>query len=120
MAKKPRSWFSKYKLFKSRHNKVRKYRIRKNNSGSKKENFIKKNGHLPEVPSQKEVEEKGVGVIDMQSKLLQKIEELTLYLIEQNKQIAEQNKKNEELSKKFEKQEEEIKTLREQVYKHGK
>lgn len=65
------------------------------------ENFIKKNGHLPEIPSQKEVEEKGVGVIDMQSKLLQKIEELTLYLIEQNKKNEEQNKRIQELEERL-------------------
>lgn len=65
------------------------------------ENFIKKNGHLPEIPSQKEVAENGVGVIDMQSKLLQKIEELTLYLIEQNKKNEEQNQRIQELEDKL-------------------
>lgn len=57
------------------------------------ENYIKKNGRLPDIPSQKEVEENGVGVIDMQSKLLQKIEELTLYVIEQNKEIEKLKKR---------------------------
>ncbi len=65
------------------------------------ENYIKKNGRLPDIPSQKEVEEKGVGVIDMQAKLLQKIEELTLYVIEQNKKNEEQNKRIQELEEKL-------------------
>lgn len=51
------------------------------------ETFISKNGHLPDVPSEEEVIENGVSVGKMESTLLQKIEELTLYLIEQNKKI---------------------------------
>jgi len=52
------------------------------------EAFIKKNNHLPEIPSAKEMEKKGVDVGANQAMLLQKVEELTLYLIEQNKKIA--------------------------------
>ncbi|MDN5215683.1 hypothetical protein QQ020_26635 [Fulvivirgaceae bacterium BMA12] len=51
------------------------------------ESFIKANKHLPEIPSAKEVAENGVNVGEMESKLLQKIEELTLYIIEQEKRI---------------------------------
>lgn len=61
------------------------------NSLSEVESFIAANGHLPEIPSAKEVEENGVDVGSMESKLLQKIEELTLYIIEQNKKIEMQN-----------------------------
>jgi len=49
--------------------------------------------HLPEIPSQKEVAEKGVSVGEMQSKLLAKIEELTLHLIdadEKNRELQAQ------------------------------
>src|SRR3989339_586566 len=53
------------------------------------EAFIKQKGHLPGIPSAKEAEEKGVALGEMQLKLLRKIEELTLYVIEQQKQIAE-------------------------------
>jgi len=53
----------------------------------KVETFIKKNGHLPEVPSAKEVEEKGIEVGANQALLLKKIEELTLHIIEQDKRI---------------------------------
>lgn len=56
---------------------------------SEVESFIKANKHLPEIPTAKEVEENGVSVGEMQSKLLQKIEELTLYIIEQEKRIKE-------------------------------
>jgi len=51
------------------------------------ETFVKKNKHLPEIPSAAEVQENGVSVGEMNAKLLQKIEELTLYLIEKNKEI---------------------------------
>ncbi|GHE75026.1 pyocin knob domain-containing protein [Roseivirga thermotolerans] len=51
------------------------------------ESYIKANSHLPNVPSAKEVETNGQDVGDMQLKLLEKIEELTLYIIEQNKEV---------------------------------
>lgn len=54
---------------------------------SEVENFIKANKHLPEVPSAKEVAENGYSQHDVNKALLQKIEELTLYIIEQQKQI---------------------------------
>lgn len=51
------------------------------------ENYISQNGHLPNVPSTEEVLEEGVELGEMQKLLLQKVEELTLYLIEQDKEI---------------------------------
>lgn len=51
------------------------------------ENFINENNHLPDIPSAEDVEENGVSVGEMQAKLLQKIEELMLYVIEQQKEI---------------------------------
>lgn len=54
---------------------------------SEVESFIKENRHLPEIPSEKEMIENGINVNEMQIKLLQKIEELTLYMIEQDKKI---------------------------------
>lgn len=53
------------------------------------EEFIEKNGHLKDIPSAKEVEENGVLLGEMDSKLLQKIEELTLYIIQQQKEIEQ-------------------------------
>jgi hypothetical protein len=50
------------------------------------ENHIKKTGHLEGIPSAREVEEQGINLADMQAKLLQKLEELTLYMIELKKE----------------------------------
>lgn len=52
-------------------------------------NHIKEHQHLPDMPSAAEVEKEGINLSEMQAKLLQKIEELTLYAIEQNKRIEE-------------------------------
>ena len=57
------------------------------------ETFIKQHKHLPEIPSEVEVKEKGIDVGEMNKLLLQKVEELTLYLIEQQKQIDALTKK---------------------------
>lgn len=51
------------------------------------EDFVKDNNHLPNVPSAAEMVEKGLDVAKMDAKLLEKIEELTLYIIQQNKRI---------------------------------
>lgn len=48
----------------------------------KVQEFISENGHLPNIPSATEVEADGVSLGDMNAKLLQKVEELTLYLLE--------------------------------------
>ncbi len=50
------------------------------------EKFIKTNGHLQDIPSATEVEKNGVNVGEMHAKLLQKVEELTLYVIELKKE----------------------------------
>lgn len=47
--------------------------------------YVDKNHHLPEIPSAKEIEKNGIQLGDMNMKLLKKVEELTLYLIEQQK-----------------------------------
>ena len=56
------------------------------------ENFIKENGHLPNVPSAKEVAANGIEVGNMAKIQQEKIEELTLYVIEQNKVNEAQGK----------------------------
>lgn len=53
------------------------------------EKFVKLNRHLPEIPSAADVKENGLNMGEMQNKLLQKIEELTLYVIEQQKRIEQ-------------------------------
>ena len=49
--------------------------------------FINKNGHLPNIPSAKDMNEEGVKLKEMNLKLLEKIEELTLYVLKQEKRI---------------------------------
>ena len=63
------------------------------------EQHIKEKQHLPDIPSEKEVKENGIDLGVMQAKLLQKIEELTLYVIEQDKKIVELQQKLDELKK---------------------
>jgi hypothetical protein len=53
------------------------------------ESYLKKNKHLPYIPSAKEIEANGYNVADMDAKLLQTIEELTLHLIELKKEVEQ-------------------------------
>jgi trimeric autotransporter adhesin len=56
--------------------------------------FVTKNKHLPNIPSAEEVVKKGVDNAEITSKLLEKIEELSLYIIELEKRISSiENKK---------------------------
>jgi hypothetical protein len=87
--------------------------------------FIKAKGHLPNMPSREEILKNGVDVGQVVNILTEKVEELTLYLIEHEKtleeqkeqiekqqlQIEEQQKLNEEQLKLIEKQQEVIETL---------
>lgn len=63
------------------------------------EAYIKANKHLPGILSAKEIEKVGLDLGDNQAALLQKVEELTLYLIEMKKQIDSQQKEISELKK---------------------
>jgi hypothetical protein len=57
--------------------------------------YVKENQHLPGIPSEAEVAEKGIGLGDMQARLLAKVEELTLQIIaehDQNKALTESNR----------------------------
>jgi len=56
------------------------------------EEYIKSNKHLPGVPSTKQVAKEGNDLSQTDILLLQKIEELTLYSIEQNKKLSRQNR----------------------------
>lgn len=53
------------------------------------EAFVKGNKHLPDIPSEKQMQTEGLNVNEFQIKLLQKIEELTLYMIQQEKKIED-------------------------------
>lgn len=67
------------------------------------EEYIKKNNHLSDIPSAQEIKENSLQLGDIANKLLQKIEELTLYTIEQNKKIEKQAKEIQKLKTKFKK-----------------
>jgi hypothetical protein len=79
---------------------------------SEVETYIKTHQHLPNIPSQDEVSKNGYSVHDLNVRLLEKIEQLTLYAIDQQKknsaqqqeieQLREQLKKYEQLSKEVE------------------
>ena len=58
------------------------------------ESFIKENNHLPEVPSAAAMKQNGVDLSEMNMTLLKKVEELTLYMIAQNKKIEALEKKD--------------------------
>jgi len=53
------------------------------------EKFIQQNNHLPNIPSAKDVMENGLHVGDIQNRMMEKIEELTLYIIQLNKRMEE-------------------------------
>jgi hypothetical protein len=63
------------------------------------EQYINQHHHLPEVPAATEVEKNGLDVGDNQATLLKKIEELTLYVIEQNKKLESQQQQIDQLKK---------------------
>jgi hypothetical protein len=63
------------------------------------ENYIRGNNHLPGIPSAAEVEKNGLDVGKNEAALLQKVEELTLYAIEQNKEIQSLKQEMENLKK---------------------
>jgi hypothetical protein len=85
------------------------------------ENYILLHKHLPGIMTEQEVTNDGVDLGNNQAALLKKIEELTLYLIRQNKEIQELkdlNKKLEEQNARLQKQELEIARLKEILNKH--
>ena len=56
------------------------------------EQYILKNKHLPNVPTQDEISKDGMDVYEMNAVLLKKVEELILYVIELEKRIDEMKK----------------------------
>ncbi|MEN7549516.1 hypothetical protein AAG747_16450 [Rapidithrix thailandica] len=66
------------------------------------EEHILQHKHLKDIPSAKEVEQNGIDVAEMDAKLLQKVEELTLYMIEMNKQLTKLQKENQSLKEQVE------------------
>ncbi|MBS1663441.1 MAG: hypothetical protein JST68_20530 [Bacteroidetes bacterium] len=83
------------------------------------ESYIRKYKHLPEIASAAKVDKEGINMAAAQSSILKKVEELTLYLIEENKQLKAQNDRLSDQSRQiaeqkalFEKQQREIDELK--------
>ncbi|UOY08626.1 hypothetical protein L0P88_08740 [Muricauda sp. SCSIO 64092] len=66
------------------------------------QNHIQQHGHLPNIPSAQEVEENGIQLGEMNKLLLEKIAELTLYTIQQQKEIYNYQKNVGQLVEKLE------------------
>ncbi len=65
------------------------------------EAYVRENKHLPGIPSAEQVVKEGIDLGKMDAKLLEKIEELTLYMISQDKKLQELELKNTELNNKI-------------------
>ena len=63
------------------------------------EEYVKQHKHLPGIPSEQTVKEEGLNLGEMDALLLQKVEELTLYIIDLNKKVEEQQEIINKLSK---------------------
>ena len=78
------------------------------------EKFINANGHLPEIPSAAEATTTPHNLGNMDVKLLQKVEELTLYTIEQEKTINNQEQLIEQQAQLLQAMEQRLQQLEEQ------
>ena len=79
------------------------------------EAHIKKFRHLPGVKSAKQMDKEGVSLTDFSLTLLKKIEELTLYIVDQNKKLKQQDENIKQLqsqNKAIEKQQQQIEELK--------
>ena len=79
------------------------------------EQYLQTHHHLPGIASAAEVQRDGIDVGDQQAAVLKKVEELTLYLIEQNRTLADQNKKLEEQNTRLLNQQRQIDELKKQL-----
>jgi hypothetical protein len=76
------------------------------------ERYITEHQHLPGIMSEADVQRDGIDVGDHQAALLKKMEEMTLYLIEENKKLKEQNRQLEQQKSRLEQQQREIDELK--------
>lgn len=74
------------------------YKLR---SLSEVDTYIAAHGHLPDIPTEVEVKARGIDLAEMQVKLLQKVEELTLYLVAHDKEIKLLRAENAALRQQF-------------------
>jgi len=84
------------------------------------ETFIKQNKHLPNVVPAAEMQTNGVSMGEMQAKLLEKVEELTLYSIEQDKKLQEEIKAKVEVKEKTNQQAKQITELQQKLSEQSK
>jgi DNA-binding transcriptional MerR regulator len=77
--------------------------------------FIQANHHLPDIPTEAEVKEKGVSLGDMQAKLLAKVEELTLHMIQTDERNNRLEHQNQDLRDHMAQQEKQNQELRERL-----
>ncbi|HEX2846323.1 MAG TPA: hypothetical protein VHN59_07225 [Chitinophagaceae bacterium] len=77
--------------------------------------FIKINKHLPGIPSAKEIEKDGLDIGGGQANLLKKIEELTLYAIDQDKRLEEFTVNEKKLQQKLDQQQQELEIMKKQI-----
>jgi hypothetical protein len=77
--------------------------------------YIILNHHLPEIPSAKSMEKNGINVSEFNMQLLKKIEELTLYVIDEDKEIKNQQALSEDQNKITQSLQEELDDLKKQV-----
>ena len=79
------------------------------------ENYITAHKHLPGITPATEAHNEGIDVAAQQAALLKKVEELTLYLIEENKQLKAQIKKDADQNARIEQQQVQMRTLQQQI-----
>ncbi len=56
--------------------------------------FVARERHLPDIPTAKDIEENGLNLTLFQARLLEKVEELTLYLFDQDEKLAQLKSQN--------------------------
>jgi len=78
---------------------------------SKVKSYIDENHHLPEIPSETEIEKDGQNLGEMNKVLVKKVEELTLYTIEADKQLTAEKQKNNDQEARIKKLEAEVRLL---------
>ncbi len=66
------------------------------------ESFVREKRHLPDMPSAKEIESRGMDLAEMNLRLLKTVEELTLHVIDLDRTLKEQQTENSKLAKKVE------------------
>ncbi|MGF7076999.1 hypothetical protein ABIC84_004963 [Mucilaginibacter sp. 3215] len=76
--------------------------------------YIDQNRHLPEIPSEQQIAKEGLNVGEMNKLLMKKVEELTLYLIEKDKELKEQSQGNSAVQAKLKLQQQQIDQLSKQ------